>query len=84
MKVLALILLAGAAGFVLWGVFKTRRPVGSLLLTALSGIAALFAVNLLGTVLPVDLPVNWVTVGTGALAGVPGIVGALILQTVMA
>ena len=83
MKIFALILLIIAAGYTLWGMVRTKRPVGALLLTALSGIAALFAVNLLGTVLPVNLPVNWASIGTGALVGVPGIVGLLVLQIVM-
>jgi pro-sigmaK processing inhibitor BofA len=83
MNVLAAVLLAAAAIFVLWSMVKTRRPVIALLLTALSGIAALFAVNLLGTILPVSLPVNWVTIGTGGLMGVPGIIGLLLLQAAM-
>jgi len=83
MKVVALIMLATAAGFILWGMFRTKRPIGSLLLTALSGIAALFAVNLLETLLPVDLPVNWATIGVGALAGVPGVIALLVLQIVL-
>ena len=83
MIVFALILAAAAAGFIIWGMVRTRRPVIALSLSALSGIAALFAVNLLGTVLPIDLPVNWVSIGTGALGGVPGIIALLIMQTAM-
>jgi pro-sigmaK processing inhibitor BofA len=84
MKVFAIVLLIAAAVFVIWSMVKTRRPMLALLLTALSGVAALFAVNLLGTVLPISLPVNWTTVGTGVLMGVPGIIGLLILQVAMA
>ncbi|MDR3344036.1 MAG: pro-sigmaK processing inhibitor BofA family protein [Oscillospiraceae bacterium] len=80
MKILAIVLLGAAAAFVLWSMVKTRRPLIALLLTALSGTAALFAVNLLGTVLPISLPINWTTLGTGVLMGVPGIIGMLVLQ----
>ena len=82
MKIVAIILLVAAVIFILWGMLKTRRPLSALLLSAASGIAALFAVNLLGSVVPIDLPVNWVSIATGSLAGVPGVVGLLVLQVV--
>ncbi|MCL2023349.1 MAG: pro-sigmaK processing inhibitor BofA family protein [Oscillospiraceae bacterium] len=82
MKILAIALLAAAAVFILWGMTRTRRPLSALLLSGASGIAALFAVNLLGTLLPVDLPVNWGTIAVSTLGGVPGVIGVLVLQVV--
>lgn len=51
------------------------------MLSALQGIAAIFAVNVIGMVSGVTVAVNWYTLGTGALLGVPGVIGILMLNT---
>ncbi|MDR0883434.1 MAG: pro-sigmaK processing inhibitor BofA family protein [Oscillospiraceae bacterium] len=83
MNTVLIVCLSGAGLAALWGLVKTKRPLVAALLTALSGVAALFAVNLLGTFLPVSLPVNWATIAAGAVLGVPGIIGVLVLQAVI-
>ena len=59
---------------------KSGRFFASLFLSALEGTAALFAVNAAGTFTGVTLSVNWLTLSTGAVFGVPGVAAHLILQ----
>ena len=49
-------------------------------LTVLSGIIGMVAVNLLTGVTGVRIPVNWWTVGTSSLFGVPGIIALLVIK----
>ncbi len=55
----------------------------ALFLSAIEGIAALFAVNAAGTFTGVTLCVNRLTLASGIIFGVPGIVAHLIVQTVI-
>ncbi|MDR1805499.1 MAG: pro-sigmaK processing inhibitor BofA family protein [Clostridium sp.] len=80
MKIAALALLGAAVLFVLWAMLKTRRPLSALFLSAVSGNAALFAVELLGGVLPIDMPLSWASVGAAAIFGVPGVCAMLLLN----
>ena len=59
---------------------KSGRFPASLFLSALEGTAALFAVNAAGTFTGVALSVNWLTIFSGAVFGVPGVAAHLILQ----
>lgn len=60
---------------------KCEKGGKCVMLSALQGIAAIFAVNVIGMVSGVEIAVNWYTLGTGALLGVPGVVGIIMLNT---
>lgn len=76
--------LACAVVLVAAAMIRSRRGGRSLLLTALQGIAALFAVNLVGMVSGVTVALNWYTLATGVVLGTPGIIGILLLDFLFA
>lgn len=65
---------------VLWWMIKSEKGATSFVLSALQGIAALFAVNLTGMITGVTVAVNWYTLGAFTILGLPGVVGALMLN----
>lgn len=67
------------AGWVLFHAHGLR----SLLLSALQGIAALFAVNLVGLVSGVTVALNGWSLGTAALLGIPGVIGTLLMKLIL-
>ncbi len=70
------------AGIVLLVVYiKTRRPVSSVVLTALQGVGAFFAVNLVGTLLGVHLNLNPFSALVSVLGGAPGVIFLLVMNT---
>lgn len=73
-----------AAGIIImmWWMIKTRYGARAFMLSALQGIAGMFAVNLAGTVTGVMIPVNWYTLGIGFFAGLPGIISTLMLSVI--
>ena len=56
----------------------------SLLSSAVQGILALALVNLTGALTGVTLSVNAASLGVAALGGIPGIIGMLMMNIVMA
>ena len=62
----------------------TARRQGKLLkvlgLTVLSGIIGMVAVNLLTGFTGVRIPVNWWTVGTSSIFGLPGVIALLVIK----
>lgn len=70
------------AGLLLLLVYvKNRRPVSGLLLTALQGICAFFAVNLIGTFFGVHLNANPLSLSVSLFGGTPGVILLLVLNT---
>lgn len=69
---------------VLWWTVKSEKGATSFALSALQGIAAMCAVNLTGLVTGVTLAVNWYTISTFIVLGLPGVIGALALKFIMA
>ncbi|MCM1364128.1 MAG: pro-sigmaK processing inhibitor BofA family protein [Faecalibacterium sp.] len=70
------------SGFIILLVMlKSKHFVRSLVLSALQGIAALFAVNLLSAVTSVELAVNPITFGISALGGTAGVIMMLVCNT---
>ena len=65
-----------------WVIFHTHG-MRSWLLSALQGIAALFAVNLIGLVSGVTIALNGWSFGTAALLGMPGVIGTLLLNVIL-
>ena len=66
--------------FLLVTIKRQGRFTKVFLITALSGIIGMVAVNLLSNVTGVRIPVNWWTVGTGSFFGVPGIIALLVIK----
>ena len=58
---------------------KSGRPIRYLLLSAISGIGALFAVNLLSSVTGVSIALNYITLGVSSLFGISGVIGLLLM-----
>lgn len=61
-------------------VIKSGHWFKSIILTALSGFAALLAVNLLGMVSNVVIPINAYTIVTSCVLGIPGTILTLVLM----
>lgn len=68
---------------VLWWMIKSEKGATSFFLSALQGIAALFAVNLTGLVTGVTVAVNWYTVAASAILGLPAVIGTLVLNFIL-
>lgn len=68
---------------VAWWVVKSEKGASSFFLSAMQGIAALFAVNLTGMVTGVTIAVNWYTVLSYIVLGLPGVIGTLALNFIM-
>lgn len=62
---------------------KSKRPVLAMLFTALQGVCALFAVNLIGEYITVHIPVNAYTLGVGAVGGIPSVIMLLLCDIFM-
>ncbi|MCL2105656.1 MAG: pro-sigmaK processing inhibitor BofA family protein [Oscillospiraceae bacterium] len=71
---------AGAIGILL-SMLRSRRLLRHLLLTAVSGIAALYAVNALGMLTGIGLSVNALSLSVSAIGGAPGVISLLLLDT---
>ena len=68
---------------VLTAMKKSGPFFSALFLSAIEGIAALFAVNAAGAFTGVTLCVNRLTLASGVIFGVPGIAVHLIAQTII-
>jgi len=60
--------------------FKSKHPIRCFFMTALQGFGAICAVNLVGIVSGITLPLNLITLSTGGLAGIPGVILLLCLN----
>lgn len=59
-----------------------KRGFSALILSALQGIVAIFAVNLVGMAIGTSLAVNWYSLGAGAVLGAPGVISMLLLNVI--
>ncbi len=82
LKVLLYALAGGGALAILLSMLRSRRLLRCLLLTAFSGIAALYAVNALGLLAGISVPVNGLSLGVSAVGGAPGVIALLLADTV--
>lgn len=57
---------------------KSKHFFKSVLLTGLSGVGGLFALQLLSGLTPLTLPVNGFTLAVSSLSGLPGLIGLLL------
>ncbi len=62
----------------------SRKFFRTLLLSALQGIAAFFAVNFIGSFFGISLPLNIPSLALSALGGIPGVVLLLLMQALCA
>ena len=71
------------AASVLWWMIKSEKGATCFAVSVLQGLAAVFAVNLAGLVTGITLAVNWYTLGTAVLLGLPGVITALGLNLLL-
>ena len=65
---------------VIWWMIKSEKGATSFILSALQGIAAMCAVNLAGMITGVTVAVNWYTIISTVILGLPGVIGTLALN----
>lgn len=65
---------------VIWWMIKSEKGATSFVLSALQGIAAMCAVNLTGMITGVTVAVNWYTIISTVILGLPGVIGTLALN----
>lgn len=79
-KISFIILLLVYAVLLLCFCFKSGRTVKTLLLSSLSGLAVMTAINVLSHFTGVEIAVNGWSVSSSALFGIPGVLGMLIIR----
>ncbi len=67
---------------VLWWMIKNEKGGLTFIKSAFQGLAGLFAVNLLGMVTGVTIAVNWYSIISFIILGLPGVIGALMLNLI--
>ncbi len=71
------------AGFIgLLVLFKLRKLWVSLLFSTVTGLGALYLVNLTGSFTGVWVPLNFFSVPVAALGGIPGVIILLLLRLI--
>jgi len=83
LKVLLCALAGGGALAILVSMLRARKLIRYLLMSAISGIAALYAVNALGLLTGIRLAVNGLTLGVSVVAGPPGVVAMLLADAIL-
>lgn len=67
---------------VLWWMIKNEKGGLTFIKSAFQGLAGMFAVNLLGMVTGVTIAVNWYSIVSFIILGLPGVIGALMLNLI--
>ncbi len=67
---------------VLWWMIKSEKGGISFIKSALQGITGMCAVNLLGMVTGVTIAVNWYSMASFVILGLPGVIASLILNLI--
>lgn len=80
LKISFIIILTVYIVLLLFFCYKNGKFLKTLLLSALSGLIVLTAINLLSGVTGVGISINGWTVGTSALFGMPGVLGLLTIR----
>ncbi len=86
MKVFIAVSLVVALVFALWLVVicaRSKKPIRCFLLLSILGLACIVTINLLSGFTGVKIPLNIYTVATGAILGVPGVIGLLIINVLL-
>ncbi len=69
---------------VLWWMIKSEKGGASFLKSAFQGLAGMCAVNLAGMITGVTIAVNWYSIISFVILGLPGVIGALMLNFIFA
>ena len=83
LKVLLYAIAGGGAAAVFVSMLRSRRLLRYLLLSAVSGVAALYAVNAIGLLTDIRIAVNGLTLAVSAVAGPPGVIALLLADVLM-
>lgn len=83
LKISAIVILSITAFVLLLFYIKSRKPIKSLILSALSGIATLVIINLSTKFTGLHIPVNWWSVLAVSGLGVPAVIGLILLQIII-
>ncbi len=67
---------------VLWWMIKNEKGGMTFIKSAFQGLAGMCAVNLLGMVTGVTIAVNWYSIVSFIILGLPGVIGALMLNLI--
>lgn len=67
-----------SAIIILISMLRTQHFIKSFFLSAFQGLTAMFAVNFIGEMISVHIPMNWFSLSVGAIGGLPGIIYLLI------
>ena len=65
---------------VLWWMIKSEKGGTSFIKSAFQGLAGMCAVNLVGMMTGVSIAVNWYSIVSFLILGLPGVIGALMLN----
>lgn len=68
---------------VLTAMYKSKHFFKSFFLTALQGILSLLAVNIIGMLTGVTIAVNWYTLGSSAVFGIPSSITLTVLNLLL-
>ena len=80
MKYLFLCVLIVEIIILLFVLIKGKKIFRCFFSSALQGIAAMFAVNVLGMVTGLHIAVNWYTIGFSVIFGTPGVIALTVAQ----
>lgn len=73
-----------AAGFlIVIAMLRSKRFFTALLVSALQGIAALFAMDFIGGFVSVNLPINGYTVLLSAVGGIPAVILIILADVIL-
>lgn len=67
-----------SAIIILISMLRSHHFVKSMFLSVFQGITAMFAVNFIGEMINVHIPMNWFSLSIGTIGGLPGIIFLLI------
>ena len=67
---------------VLTAMIKSGNAVKSLIISALQGLISLTAVNLIGLLTNVSIPLNWYTISFVSLFGLPSVISMLMMKLI--
>lgn len=76
--VIVIFILCGIA--VLFSAFKSGHPVKSLFISVFQGLSSMMAVNVLGLMTGVTIAVNWYTLLTVSVFGIPSAITLVLLD----
>lgn len=80
MKIAFIIIFVIAGTAVLFSMIKSGHPIKRLFTSVVQGIASMMAVNVLGLLTGVTIAVNWYTLLTVSLFGIPSAISIVLMD----